>query len=138
MFKENKDNLKQAEAMQPDTIIGPSVSVEGNFKGSGNIIVEGEVKGALKTKGFIKANKNSNIIANITAADAEIAGQVVGNLTIKNNLQITENAIVQGDIETATISIAYGAIVNGNLKMKINDKTEIEDKINLTNKNNVK
>ncbi len=134
MFKDNKDNSKQTENLHPDTIIGPSVSVEGNFKGDGNIIIEGEVKGSLKTKGFVKADKNSNVVANITAGDAKIAGQVIGNLHIKNNLQITETAIIQGDIETVTISIAHGAIINGNLKMKTNDTIKINNKTLTDNK----
>ena len=101
-----------------DTIIGPTVSVEGNFKGDGNIIVEGEVKGNLKTKGYLKATESSNIIANITAGSAEIAGQLIGNAKIKENLDIKESALIQGDIETGMITVAYGAVINGNLKMK--------------------
>jgi len=110
------EHQKSAEGV--DTIIGPTVSVEGNFKGEGNIIVEGEVKGSLKTKGYLKATESSNIMANITAGSAEIAGQLVGNVKIKDNLDIKENAVVQGDIETGMITVAYGAVVNGNLKMK--------------------
>ncbi len=129
MFKsDNNNNLEQGV----DTIIGPSVNVEGNFKGNGNIIVEGEVKGSLKTKGFIKASKDSNVIANISAGSAEIAGQVVGNIKVKDNLEIKETAVIQGDIETTTLSIAYGAVINGNIKMKLpkNSLEGAEDELN--------
>jgi len=49
MFKE-KDSFADGGV---DTIIGPTVNVEGNFAGEGNIIIEGEVKGSIKTKGFL-------------------------------------------------------------------------------------
>ncbi len=116
MFK-NK-NIEDSQKQPADTIIGPSVNVEGNFKGNGNIIVEGEIKGSLKTKGFIKATENSVITANISAGGAEISGRVVGNIKIKDGLEIKETAVVQGDIETSSLSIAKGAIINGNIKMK--------------------
>ena len=117
MFK--REEIKPEEGV--DTIIGPSVNVEGNFKGDGNIIVEGEVKGSLKTKGFIRITANANILASINAGSAEVSGQVTGNLKIREHLDIKESAVITGDIEAKTISIAFGAIVNGNLKMK-NDK----------------
>ena len=125
MFKQQDEQVERV-----DTIIGPSVSVEGNFRGEGNIIVEGEVKGNMKTKGFIKASESSNIIANINAGSAEISGQVTGNIKVKDSLEIKESAGIQGDIEAGTISVAYGAIINGNIKMKnerVADNTVLEE-----------
>ena len=40
---------------------------------------------------------------------------------MKEGLEIKATAIIQGDIEAGTISVAEGAIINGNLKMK-NDR----------------
>lgn len=116
MFGKNQSMENDSSAI--DTIIGPSVSVEGNFKGEGNIVVEGEVKGSLKTKGYLKASESSVIVANISAGDAEIAGQLVGNIKVRGILDIKNTASVQGDIEAQGISVANGAIINGNLKMK--------------------
>jgi cytoskeletal protein CcmA (bactofilin family) len=115
-----KNDIKDS-TLSVDTIIGPTVSVEGNFKGDGNIIVEGEVKGTLKTKGYLKATESSIITANINVGSAEIAGQLAGNIKVRDNLDIKEKAVITGDIETGMLSINYGAIVNGNLKMKIDN-----------------
>lgn len=112
-----KNNLEE-KADGVDTIIGPSVSVEGNFSGNGNIIIEGEVKGSLQTKGYISASETSNILADISAGSAEIAGKVTGNIKVKDNLEIKETAQIDGDIDTGTVAIAYGAILNGKIKMK--------------------
>ncbi len=116
-----------------DTIIGPTVSVEGNFKGDGNIIVEGEVKGTMKTKGYLKATETSTIIANINAGSAEVAGQLAGNIKVRDNLDIKEKAVITGDIEAGTIAIAYGAIINGNIKMK-NDRLTGKEEVPETEK----
>ncbi|HOZ36906.1 MAG TPA: polymer-forming cytoskeletal protein [bacterium] len=116
MFGKNQNMENDGTGV--DTIVGPSVSVEGNFKGDGNIIVEGEVRGSLKTKGYLKASESSVIVANIVAADADIAGQLTGNIKVKNSLDIKATAVIQGDIEAMIINVAGGAIINGNLKMK--------------------
>ena len=114
MFKQ--DNEAQEGAV--DTIVGQSVSVEGNFKGEGNIIFEGEIKGNLKTKGFLKAVESSVVVANINVGSAEIAGQLTGNIKIKDHLEIRGSAVVQGDIETNTLTVEHGAVLNGNIKMR--------------------
>jgi len=118
----------EVDGASVDTIIGPSVSVEGNFKGDGNIIIEGEVKGSLKTKGYLKAMETSIITANIMAGEAEIAGQLIGNIRVKGALDIKATAVIQGDLEAQIITMAGGAIVNGNLKMKtvVGERTETE------------
>jgi len=126
MFK----NEPKDPTLGVDTIIGPTVSVEGNFKGDGNIIVEGEVKGTMKTKGYLKATESSVVIANINAGSAEVAGQLTGNIKVRDNLDIKEKAVITGDIEAGSIAVAYGAIINGNLKMKsdhLADKEEITE-----------
>ena len=117
MFGKN-ENQENGNASSVDTIIGPSVSVEGNFKGEGNIIIEGEVNGSLKTKGYLKASESSVIVASVTASEAEVAGRIAGNLKIRGGLDIKATAVIQGDIEAQTISVAPGAIINGNIKMK--------------------
>ncbi len=119
MFKqtEEKANFKEVE-----TIIGPSVKVKGNFNGQGNIIVEGELEGSLKTKGNIFIGNKAKITASIEAKEAKIGGQVNGNLKIKGYLEIMAAAKITGDIECAEISIERDAIFNGKCTMAPEDK----------------
>lgn len=136
MFKNNQ-LVSENNEITVDTIIGPSVSVEGDFKGDGNIIVEGEVRGNLKTKGFLRAAKSSVIFANISAQNAEISGQITGNIKIKENLDIKETAIIQGDIETKSLTVALGSIINGQLKMRSDKILSNENDNNAMDKNKV-
>lgn len=112
MFQKN-DNGGQTM----DTVIGSSIKVEGNFVGQGNIIVEGEVKGDLKTSQNLEAGSESKIIANIEAANALIAGEVDGKIKIKEHLELTSTAKVNGDIEAAVLIVASGAAINGYCKI---------------------
>lgn len=100
-----------------DTVIGSSIKVEGNFVGQGNIIVEGEVKGDLKTSQNLEAGSESKIIANIEAANALIAGEVEGKIKIEEHLELTNTARINGDIEAGVLIVASGAMINGYCKI---------------------
>ena len=123
MFKqqEEKTNFKEVE-----TIIGPSVKVKGNFNGQGNIIVEGTVEGSIKTNGNIFIGDKAKISASIEAKEAKIGGKIIGNIKIKNYLEITALANITGDIECASLSIEKGAILNGKWTMTVVDSTNQE------------
>ncbi len=109
--KENKiDNIKDAE-----TIIGPSVKVKGNFQGKGNIIVDGQLEGSLKTSSNLLIGEKANLSASIEAVEASINGTVTGNIHIKKFLALGKTAKIRGDIVCSEISIARGAHINGKL-----------------------
>ena len=96
-----------------DTIIGPSVKVEGDFTSQGNIIIEGEVKGNIKTKENLKVGQNSKIEANINVNNALISGEIRGNVKVKDKLQLTSTAKIFGDVEAKVLSVSEGAVLNG-------------------------
>jgi len=100
-----------------ETIIGPSVKVKGDFNCQGNIIVEGEVQGNLKTNGNLEVGNKAKITANVEAKEAKIGGEVAGNVKIKGFLDITGTAKIFGDLEAASLSIERGAIFNGKCAM---------------------
>ncbi len=135
MFKENQINN------ETDTIIGPSVKVEGEFVTEGNMIIEGVICGMIKTTKNLKVGENSKIFANIYAENALIAGEIQGNIIILGKLELTPTAKIFGDIKTSLISIENGAILNGKLTMTDNKNRSIkpelskQKKIELKNEN---
>ncbi|PIT93616.1 cell shape determination protein CcmA [Candidatus Falkowbacteria bacterium CG10_big_fil_rev_8_21_14_0_10_43_11] len=127
MFKKQEDaNFKEAE-----TIIGPSVKVEGDFIGQGNIIVDGVIKGSIATNGNLRVGDQAKITANVAAANGLISGEIHGNVKIAGDLELTENAKIFGDIEAKSICIARGAIFSGQCSMA---NGEISKKTNGTKK----
>jgi len=120
MFK--PDN-KEKQSNEIETVIGPSVKVEGDFEGSGDMVVEGIVMGSLKTKNFLRIGAGAKIKADVEARNAHIAGEVSGNLTIKENLELTASAKVLGDIKTNFLAIEQGAVLNGKVTMNSAQET---------------
>jgi len=124
---EKKESLKGAE-----TIIGPSVMIKGNFNCKGNVIVDGVLKGNVKTYGDILIGNKAKVSADIEAKTARIGGEIKGNIKVENGLQIVSSARVFGDIECTSLSVEEGAIINGKCTMTKGakePKIEIEEEI---------
>jgi len=114
-----------------ETIIGPSVKVKGDFNGQGNIIVDGEVKGSLKTRSGLRIGDKAKVTANIEAKEAKIGGKIKGSIKVKGYLEITAAAKILGDIETSVLSVERGAILNGKCTMVLDNeeaKKEVGEK----------
>ena len=107
--QETEDNI--------DTVVGPSVNVEGDFSSEGNIIVKGTVTGSVHTSRVLSVEPGAKIIANVRAGSALIAGEVRGNMKIKDSLELSATARILGDIEVKTLSVEPGAVVFGKITM---------------------
>jgi cytoskeletal protein CcmA (bactofilin family) len=114
MFKKPEEEILIKEA---ETIIGPSIKVKGDFHGDGNIVIEGVLEGGVKTSKDLFVGNKAIIKAEIEAKNAKIGGNITGNLKINNYTEITSQAKIFGNIETQTISIERGAVINGKITM---------------------
>jgi cytoskeletal protein CcmA (bactofilin family) len=114
MFK--SDN-KSKNVQDIETIIGPSVKLEGDFEGSGDMVIDGIVIGSIKTKNFLKVGTEAKIKANIDAQNAFISGEVSGNISVKGNLELTTSAKINGDVFCHSLAVEKGALLNGKVSM---------------------
>lgn len=136
--KSNKpEKFKEAE-----TIIGPSIKVKGNFQGQGDVVIEGQLNGSLKTAANIFIGDQAKISANIEAQDITVNGQIHGNVKAKSYLALGASAKIFGDLQYGEISIEKGAIINGQLsiiggedkKSERLERKETTNKEEITNK----
>ncbi|KKP91841.1 MAG: Integral membrane protein CcmA involved in cell shape determination [Parcubacteria group bacterium GW2011_GWA2_36_10] len=121
MFNKNQD---VTHAGKIETIIGPSVRVEGDFKGEGDLVIEGMLIGNLQTKNNLKIGQNAIVEAEVRANNAFVSGKVKGNISVKGKIEITATAVILGDIKAQVISIESGALVQGKLNMPTRDIKE--------------
>lgn len=109
------------ESDQPDreveTIIGPSVRVDGNFKGEGNVSVEGMVSGSLKTNHNLTIGVHGKIKAEVEAGNLFLSGEIRGNVKVHEKTQLSKSAKIFGNLETKILSVEEGAIINGKCMM---------------------
>jgi cytoskeletal protein CcmA (bactofilin family) len=115
MFK--KSSKQEEITDEVETIIGPSVKIEGDFSSNGNVLVAGIVSGKLSTSQNLRVEEKAKISADIKAREAVIAGDVNGNIKVEGHLEILSTAKINGEIKTGSIAIQQGAFLNGNCIM---------------------
>ncbi len=107
-----------------ETVVGPSVHVEGDFASEGNILVKGTVSGNVQTTKRLTVEPSAKILANVRAGDAIISGQIKGNIRVSNRLELTQSAQVLGDVMCQVFVVEAGALVHGKVSMKGMDMEE--------------
>lgn len=122
MIFQKPAHLSSEDAEEKETVVGPSVSVEGDFGSNSNIIIRGTVSGRVHTSKHLKVESGAKITASVEAGTATIAGEVHGNIKIKDILEITATAKILGDIEVKKLVIKEGALFCGKIIMPGLDK----------------
>lgn len=117
MFQKNTPAEREYGAHEPETVIAASVKVEGDFQSQGNVLIEGVVEGSLKTERDLRVGERARIAADVFAANATIAGEIRGNLTVTERLELESTARIHGDVRTKVLVVASGATMNGRLVM---------------------
>ena len=126
---DEEDGLKDREPEEGvETVVGPSVHVQGEFVSKGDIIVKGIVSGNVKTNRLLTVESDAQIRADVQAGSATISGEVDGSVSVADKLDITETAFIKGDISCKTLVVAPGAVINGKVNMDANGQEEmVED-----------
>ncbi|MFH1789688.1 MAG: polymer-forming cytoskeletal protein [bacterium] len=112
-----EDQEKAQQTDDVETVVGPSVNVEGDLSSSGNIVVKGSVSGNVTTSKHLTVEKGAIIMANIKVGSASISGDIKGNMKIKETLDLTSSSRVLGDINVKTLSVEPGAVIYGKIIM---------------------
>lgn len=111
----NKENVRKQDSIE--TVIGPSVTLEGNFDGNGDIIIEGSVLGVLKTSGMVRIGSEAKLKAEVKARSVFVSGEVKGNIEADEKVELSETAKVTGNIKSSTLHISSGAFFQGKSMM---------------------
>ena len=109
-----------------NNIIGEGSTLTGNLNSSGNIRLEGKVKGDITSSSKVACGETSIVDGNVTADNAEIAGKVTGKVTVNDLLILKSSAKIQGDISTNILVIESGASFNGACAMGTEESVDDE------------
>jgi len=116
-----------APAPQPDSRrierdvvnIGKSVVIKGELNGSEDLTVEGHVEGKIELKDHVLTiGPNGKIKAQVFAKAVIVLGEVNGNVTASEKVDIRDGGSVDGDIISPRVAIAEGAHFRGSVDMQ--------------------
>ena len=99
--------------------IGKSIVINGELSGSEDLTVEGQVEGKIELRDHVlTVGSNGRIKAQVSAKAIVVFGQVTGNLTASEKVDIKENGSVDGDIVAPRVAIADGSHFRGSIDMQ--------------------
>lgn len=99
--------------------IGKSVVIKGELTGSEDLTIEGHVEGKIELRqNVLTIGPNGRIKAQVFAKAVIILGEVTGNVTASEKVDLRDNGSVDGDIAAPRVAIAEGAHFRGSIDMQ--------------------
>ena len=99
--------------------IGKSVVIKGELNGSEDLTIEGHVEGTIQLREHVLTiGPNGKIKAEVFAKSVVVLGEVTGNVTASEKVDIRDNGSVDGDIASPRVAIAEGAHFRGSVDMQ--------------------
>ncbi len=106
-------------ALEKTVNIGKSVIIKGELNGSEDLTIEGQVEGKIELRqNVLTIGPNGKIKAQVFAKSVIILGEVTGNVTASEKVDIRDNGSVDGDLTAPRVAIAEGAHFRGSIDMQ--------------------
>ena len=119
MFGKSKDNPPLATNLPSMTLISRNTEIVGDIHFSGELIIEGRVKGNIYAEddpaALIRVAENGAVEGEICVPSAVINGLIQGDLRSANHIELASKAVVVGNVYYNLIEMVMGSEVNGNL-----------------------
>ncbi len=99
--------------------IGKSVIIKGELSGSEDLTIEGAVDGKIELRqNVLTIGPNGKIKAQVFAKAVIVQGEVHGNITATEKVDIRESGSVDGDVVAPRVAISDGAHFRGSIDMQ--------------------
>jgi len=100
-----------------NTVIGPSILINGKLTGDEDLTVRGRVEGELSLTKTLIVEPSGVVKANVTVKNAVVSGVVVGNIQATESVELTQEGRMVGDIRAPRVIIVDGASFRGRVDM---------------------
>lgn len=121
----NSEELENPERLNR---IVSGAEIEGHIETSSSLRLDGKLKGSLNCQGRLVLGKSGVIIGNVACKDADVEGEITGDITVAGTLFLRASAKINGDIKTQKIVVENGAEFNGTCEMS----SKVEAKVQKT------
>ena len=102
---------------RPAGVIAPGLFLKGELRGEDDLIIEGRVEGEITLKKHLTIETTGVIVADVKTQNITIKGEMRGNMTAIDKVEIHQGARVVGNITAPRVVIAEGARFKGHIDM---------------------
>jgi cytoskeletal protein CcmA (bactofilin family) len=116
--RKDRQGLRTVPDEEIVAFLDPGIEIEGQLRvAAGMVRLDCQFKGTICSPGTIIVSSQADIEGDIEAMQISIAGKVKGNVHASEQLEITENGILLGDVETPSLVLNPGAYFTGHCDM---------------------
>lgn len=99
-------------------VIGKSVQIRGEVKGSEDLLVEGTVEGTISlSESRLTIGVHANVQANLSGRDVVVLGKVTGDISAVGKVELRAGCLMKGDIHAGRLSIEENAVFTGKVEL---------------------
>jgi cytoskeletal protein CcmA (bactofilin family) len=110
-------SVKPMKGRDFTSLIDDGTEIEGKVSLTGTVLLNGRVRGEISSNDILVVGEKAVVNASIHATVVEISGEVVGNITASDRIELRANCRVYGDIEAPIVIIDEGALLEGQCRM---------------------
>ena len=130
-FGRGRDDENSAETRRPAPVSGTAngltafIDQGSEFRGKlsfrDTVRIDGRFEGEISSENTLVVGESGEIEATIHSSTVVVSGSVTGSIHATKKVVLHKTARISGDIETPSLAMEEGAIVNGALKMPSSD-----------------
>ena len=119
IFDKEKVMANQGRPASPAQInmLGEGTVVEGTLHTDNDIRVSGKIVGTLRVDGKAIIAKEGSVEGELEAVDADVAGNVEGEVRVGQRLVLQSSSHIDGNITTNRLVVEEGAVITGKCMM---------------------
>jgi cytoskeletal protein CcmA (bactofilin family) len=109
---------QQTTGRREAAVIGPSIHIDGDLRGDEDLVIDGEVKGAVHLRNnSLTIGSHGKVTADVYAHTIFVEGYMEGDLYGAERICIRNAARVRGNIASPRVSLEDGAKFKGSIEM---------------------
>lgn len=104
------------------TTIGQDAEFKGQLRFEKGLQLLGKMEGEIESSGQLVIGEGALLAGDAKAGSIRLDGHVKGNLTAETKVQLSASAKLEGDLQTARLEVAEGAVLVGRCTIGVNGK----------------
>ncbi len=100
-------------------LIGSKITIRGEISGSQDLVIQGRVEGKLSLENRLVVDESGSVEADLDVADAEVKGELRGDVAASRSAVLRPGARVVGNIRAPRVVIEEGARFSGAIQMDV-------------------
>ena len=111
-------SLRRRSRGTATSFIDEGAVLDGKCSFAGTLMLNGRLTGELESSGALIIGASAVVQAGIRARVVTVRGEVIGNITALERIELTAGARVFGDLETPILVVQEGAVMEGRTRMR--------------------